>query len=61
MAQHSCICNGCIHFDSKTNTELNAEKCENCNGQSKEWHPINKELYLEDPYKYMKHIILGSQ
>lgn len=48
MAKHSFICNGCIYFDSKINTELNTEKCENCNGQGMEWHPINKKLYLED-------------
>lgn len=61
MAKHSFICNGCIYFDSKTNTELNAEKCENCNGQGEEWYPINKGLYLEDPERYMKNLLLSSQ
>ena len=61
MARHSFICNGCICFNAKTDEELDAAKCENCNGQGREWQPKNKELYEKDPQKYMECLLLGSQ
>lgn len=61
MSKHSFICNACIHYDLKTDKELNKDKCKNCNGQGKEWQPRNIEFYEKEPYKFMKNIILGSQ
>ncbi len=61
MARHSFICNVCVYFDAKTDQELNAAKCENCNGQGKEWTPVNEELYEKDPKEYMKNLILGCR
>ena len=60
MAKHSFVCNGCIYLDSTTNIELDAEKCENCNGQGKEWQPRNTEFYEKDPQKFMEYLLLGS-
>ena len=59
MAKHSFICNACIYFDAKTDKELDTTKCENCNGQGREWQPRNKELYDKDPQKFMEYMILG--
>lgn len=61
MAKHSFICNCCVYFDTKTDQELNTTKCENCNGQGREWTPVNEELYEKDPNEYMKNLILGCR
>lgn len=61
MVKHSFICNACIYFNPKTDEELNTIKCENCNGQGREWQPRNKEFYGKDPQKFMKYLLLGSQ
>ena len=61
MATHSFICNACVLFDATTDEELDVTKCENCNGQGREWQPRNKEFYEKDPQKFMEHLILGSQ
>ena len=60
VAEHSFICNACVYFDVNSNKELDATKCENCNGQGREWQPRNKELYEKDPLKFMEHLLLGS-
>lgn len=61
MSRHSFICNACIYFDVKTDEELDTAKCENCNGQGREWQPRNKGLYEKDPQKFMAYLLLGSQ
>lgn len=61
MASHSFICNACVYFNTNIDEELNTAKCENCNGQGREWQPKNKELYEKDPKKHMEYLILGSQ
>ena len=61
MAKHSFICNSCIYYNTNTDEELDTEKCSDCNGQGKEWIPINKVLYEKDHIEFMKNLILGSQ
>lgn len=61
MATHSFICNACVYFNPNTDEELNTAKCENCNGQGREWQPRNAEFYEKDPQKFMKRLLLGSQ
>ena len=60
MAEHSFICNACVYFGVNSSEELDATKCENCNGQGREWQPRNKELYEKDSQKFMEHLLLGS-
>ena len=61
MAEHSFICNACVYYNINTDEELDKEKCENCNGQGKEWEPRNKTFYEKDPYKFMKYLISALQ
>lgn len=61
MSEHSFICNVCVYYDSKTDEELNKEKCESCNGLGKKWQPRNREYYEKDHYGFMKNLILSSQ
>lgn len=61
MAKHSFICNACVHYNTLTDEELDRMKCENCNGQGKEWQPKNKELYENHPQKFMEQLLLVSQ
>lgn len=61
MAIHSFICNVCVYLDPNTDKELDATKCENCNGQGRQWKPRNEELYNKDPQKFVEHLILGSR
>lgn len=61
MIKHSFICNACVHFDTKTDKELDATKCKNCSGQGIEWQPRNKVFYKKDPQKFMENLILASQ
>lgn len=60
MANHSFICNACVYYDLKTDKELNETKCENCNGQGKEWQPRNKKFYEKDQHEFMKNLLLVS-
>lgn len=61
MARYSFICNACVYFDPKTDKELDATKCKNCNGQGRRWQPRNEEFYEKDPQKFMVCLLLGSQ
>lgn len=61
LPKHSFICNACVCYDSRTDEVLNKDKCENCNGNGKEWQPRNSDFYKKDPYEFMKNLILGSQ
>lgn len=61
MAVHSFICNACVYFNPKIDEELNSTRCENCNGQGKEWQPRNKEFYEKDSQKFIECLLLGSQ
>lgn len=48
---YSFICNVCQNYET--------DKCKNCNGQGKEWMPIDNEQYEKDPNEYMRNLILG--
>lgn len=61
MAKHSFICNVCVYYNTKTDEELDKNKCRYCNGSGEEWKPRNKELYTKYTYEYMKYLILCSQ
>lgn len=55
MYNRSFICNACKNY------QVNHEKCLICNGQGREWSPVNEEEYNKDPHKYMERLILGCQ
>ena len=61
MAKHTFVCNACAYFNPDTDEELDTTKCENCNGQGREWKPRNKEFYEKDSQKFMECLLLESQ
>lgn len=56
MANHSFICNACVHLEYEKNETM----CEGCNGLGYNWEPINKAFYERDPQCFMKTLILAS-